>query len=255
MIVKEIPINDIDISEFNTRKNLSDGQEDSTIDDLAKSIEKQGLLSPITVYQQPNGRFALVAGQRRFNACRHLGWQKIPAIIRDSMTEADATAVSLIENVRRADMNPRDKALAFKSLIDKFGDIQSVSRETWVGLVTVPKYIQLLDLASELQEQLVAGEVKNTGALAKLAQKFSNQEDQIQVWKKIKGFNQDEQQEIIKHVYSDLENLDEIVDKAHEGAFQSHIVRNCPFDCPTIPHPLKKQISIMIESFENEQLN
>ncbi len=74
MIVKDIPIAAVDVSEWNTRKDLRDGQHDSTIADLAKSIAQQGLLSPITVLPTPDGRFDLVAGQRRFLACKQLGW-------------------------------------------------------------------------------------------------------------------------------------------------------------------------------------
>jgi len=57
MEIQNIAILDIDISEFNTRKNLQDGQFDSTIDDLANSISRQGLLSPITVYKTPEGAY------------------------------------------------------------------------------------------------------------------------------------------------------------------------------------------------------
>ncbi len=118
MIVKDIPIAAVDVSEWNTRKDLRDGQHDSTIADLAKSIAQQGLLSPITVLPTPDGRFDLVAGQRRFLACKQLGWSEIPAIVRDVASSADATALSLVENVHRADMNPLDKAKAFKTLLE-----------------------------------------------------------------------------------------------------------------------------------------
>jgi ParB/RepB/Spo0J family partition protein len=249
MIVREISLQDVDISEFNTRKNLADGQYDSTIEDLAKSIEKQGLLSPITVFQKPDGRYALVAGQRRLLACKQLGWSMIPAIVRDSMTDADATAISLVENVHRADMNPRDKAVAFKALLDRFGNFQTVSRETGVSVSTIRKYVQLLDLAPQLQEQLVAGEARNTEALARLAQRF-DADKQVEVWNKIRGFTQDVQQEIIKRADPGLENLDTLVDQAAEGAFNYYVVRNCPFDCPTIPESLKKQVAEMVEAFK-----
>ena len=96
MEVTEIPINAIDVSEFNVRKNLIDGQFDSSIEDLANSIAKQGLLSPITVFQKTKGRYGLVAGQRRLMACRHLKWKTISAIVRANMSDADATAVSLV---------------------------------------------------------------------------------------------------------------------------------------------------------------
>src|SRR2546426_5036853 len=59
------------------------------------------------------------------------------------MNGADATAVSLVENIHRADMNPRDKAIAFKALVGKFGDMQSVSRETGVGVQTDRKSTRL----------------------------------------------------------------------------------------------------------------
>ncbi len=254
MVVREIPIQDVEVSEFNTRKNLADGQHDSTIDDLARSIDKQGLLSPITVFQKSDGRFALVAGQRRLLACKQLGLATIPAIVRDSMSEADATAVSLVENVHRADMNPRDKALAFKALLDKFGDTQSVSRETGVSVGTVRKYVQLLALAPELQERLAAGEAKNTGSLARLAQAFQDPTTQLKVWERIGGFTQDVQQEIIRRIEPDLGNLRALVDKATEGAFDYHVVKNCPFDCPTIPETIKQQVKSMIDACAAEDL-
>jgi ParB/RepB/Spo0J family partition protein len=247
MEIKEVAISDVEVSEFNTRKDLADGQIDSSIEDLARSIEKQGLLSPITVYQNENGKYALIAGQRRLLACKYLGWSVISAIIRDSMSTADATAISLVENVHRADMNPRDKAMAFKTLLDNLGDLPSVSRETGVGMQTIRKYIQLLDLATELQEQLAAGETKNTQALANLAQKVKEPDEQVHVWEHIGGFTQGVQQEIIKRLTPDLSNLKDLKDKAAEGSFGIKMVRNCPFDCPTIPDALKEQVAEMIK--------
>jgi ParB family chromosome partitioning protein len=247
MEIKEITISEIEVSEFNTRKDLADGQIDSTIEDLARSIEKQGLLSPITVYQKENGKFALIAGQRRLLACKYLGWSAISAIVRDNMSTADATAISLVENVHRADMNPHDKAIAFKTLLDNLGDLSNVSRETGVGVTTIKKYIQLLGLATVLQEQLAAGETKNTQALANLAQKIQEPEGQVKVWGQIQGFTQSIQQEIIKNLDPDLSNLKGLKDKATEGAFDYKMVRNCPYDCPTIPVAMKEQVAEMIK--------
>lgn len=248
MEVKQIVIDQVDISEFNVRKNLSDGQQDSSLEDLARSIARQGLLSPITVFAKPNGRYGLVAGQRRLLACKHLGWNEVAAIVRDTMTDADATAVSLVENVHRADMNPADKARAFKTLLGKFGDYGSVSRETGVGVTTIRKYIQLLDLAPELQERLAAGEAKNTESLARLAQRFPDSEKQVEVWERISGFTQDVQQQILKRTDTQLSNLNELVSQAAEGAFDMRVIRNCPFDCPSIPDELKVQVARMIEA-------
>jgi ParB family chromosome partitioning protein len=251
MIVKDVPIKDIDVSEFNTRKNLVDGQGDSNIEDLAKSIEKQGLLSPITVFQRSDGKYALIAGQRRLLACKQLNWRTVPAIVRDMMSEVDATAISLVENIHRADMNPLDKARAFKALADKFGSLKNVSRETGVGVQTIRKYIQLLDLAPELQEQLAAGEAKGTQALAQLAQQIGDPDKQREAWREISGYRQDVQQDIISRLDPDLDNLDELIDEADRGVFGVIRVRNCPYDCPTIPEPLKKKVASIIERYNS----
>lgn len=254
MFIQELSIQDIDISEFNTRKDLIDGQADSTLDDLARSIEKQGLLSPITVFRKQDGRFALIAGQRRLLACRKLAKTTIPAIVRETLDAKEATAISLVENVHRADMNPRDKAIAFGALLEKFGEADAVSHETGVSVPTIKKYVQLLALAPEIQEKLAAGEAKNTEALARLAQAFPDPEKQVVIWDEIAGFTQAVQQEIIKRVNPDLSNLRDLVDQAAEGVFGYHIVRNCPHDCSTIPIPLKDQVANMIASFNEQDL-
>jgi ParB family chromosome partitioning protein len=249
MEVLDIPVSLIDVSEANTRKDLRDGQCDSSVEDLARSIERQGLLSPITVFPKPDGRYTLVAGQRRLLAFQHLGRETIPAILHEAMTEEAATAVSLVENVHRADMNPRDKAVALKVLVDRLGGVQAVSKETGLAEGTIRKYLQLLALAPELQERLAAGEAKNTEALASLARRFPDRGRQLAVWKRISGFRQDIQQAILRRLDEDLTNLGELVDQAAEGELGYHIVRNCPFDCPTVPEPLKRQVAAMIDSF------
>jgi ParB family chromosome partitioning protein len=248
MEVTEIPVALIDISDANTRKDLSDGQVDSTIEDLARSIERQGLLSPISVFATADGRYSLVAGQRRLLASKHLGRTSIPAVVHPPMTDESATAVSLVENVHRADMNPRDKAVALNRLVEHLGSVQAASRETGVGESTIRKYVQLLALAPSLQESLAAGETKNTQALAKLAQTFSDADEQESVWERISGFRQDIQLDVIGRVDGDLGNLDELVNQATEGSLGYRIVRNCPYDCPTIPDALKPKVAEMLAS-------
>jgi ParB family chromosome partitioning protein len=249
VIVHEVPVSDIDVSESNTRKNLEDGQHDSSIDDLARSISQQGLLSPITIAPKPDGKYEVIAGQRRLLACRQLGWDTVPTLIREGLSVVDATALSLVENVHRADMNPRDKAKAFKALFDRYGSIQQVSRETGVGVQTIKKYLNLVDLAPELQEKLAAGEAKNTQALAQLAQRFDDPETQIETWERIGGFTQNVQQEIIRRVDDDLDTLDELVNQAAEGELGFQVVRNCPRDCRVIPDQIKGQVARMVEEF------
>ncbi len=253
MKVDEIKIGDVDLSEHNVRKNLTDGEDDSSIIDLANSIAKQGLLSPITVVRKPDGRYGLIAGQRRFLACQRLAWATISAIVRDRISDTDGTVISLIENVHRADMNPLDKAHAFQKLLERFKNLADVSKETGVGSATIKKYIDLISLAPELQSRLVAGETRGTEALAQLARQIEDPEKQTRVWDKISGFTQDVQKEILKRTDPSLENLDDLVDEASEGAFDVITIKNCPWDCPKIPSHLKAKVAKLIERETEEE--
>ncbi len=253
MIVKEIPLSLVDISDYNTRKELGFGEDDSSLQDLARSIEKQGLLSPITVFEKPEGRFGAIAGQRRLMACRRLGWNTISAVVRFGVDESDAKALSLVENVHRADMNPHDKAVAFRSLLDRLGDVQSVSNETGIGTATIRKYIKLLDLAPELQERISSGDASHTEAMIRLSKRFEDTQKQIVVWDKLDGLTQDVQIAAIKRIEPNLENLQAVINQASEGAFAVVSSRRCPFDCSQIPDVLKPAVASMIAAFQTQQ--
>lgn len=248
MKVKSVPMKLINVSKYNARKDLQDGQTDSSLEDFASSIERKGLLSPIIVRASKGGRYEIVAGQRRFLACQILGWAEIPAIVRSGLSDADATAISLIENVHRADMNPRDKADAFDALLSELGSISAVASETGFTNATIGKYLKLLKLSPELQDRLAAGETKNTDALAKLASRFHDSDDQIEVWSQIEGFTQPVQKEILRKVDDDRTNLGSLVELAAEGALGINMVKNCPYDCPTIPDSLKDAVATIIRS-------
>ena len=249
MEVLDLPLDQIDISQQNVRKNLTDGEADGGIADLANAIERQGLLNPIIVACRDDGRYSLIAGQRRFLAMKVLGRPSIAAIVRGNMSDSEATAISLVENVQRADMNPRDKAVAFKTLLDRLGSLQAVHKETGVTVPTIKKYVQLLDLALELQQRLAAGETRATEALAQLARTVKNADEQVEVYDKIGGFTQGVQQQILRQVDPDLGNLDDLVEKAHEGIFDMTIIRNGPWDCRNVPGALKQQVADLIKAY------
>jgi ParB family chromosome partitioning protein len=198
MEIKEIEIGSIVISQFNTRKDLDAGTEDASLDELASSIQEKGLLSPITVVKREDDKFDLIAGQRRFLACRRLGMKTIPAIIREKLDDTDATILSLIENVHRADMNPMDKARAYKAIYDKYQNYERVAKETSVSTSTVRKYLSLLNLSPAIQEKVSTAEgVAGIESLYKLAQTFKP-EEQEKVLQQIGGFKQNIQVEIMK---------------------------------------------------------
>ena len=192
MEVREIDMSAIRISDLNVRKDLEAGTEDTDIDDLANSIADQGLLSPITVVKQRDGHYDLIIGQRRYLACKKLGWTRIPAIVRDTMEETDAVVLSLIENVHRADVSPIDKARAYDKIFQKYGRYERVAQETGVSVSTVRKYMKLLQLAPSIQERIgTSGGPAGINTLSKLASIFESGRDQEFALRKISGFRSD----------------------------------------------------------------
>jgi ParB family chromosome partitioning protein len=112
----DISLDKLFVSALNARKDLRAGQEDSGIEELASSIRQQGLLSPPIVRPTLDGRFEVLVGQRRLLACRKIGFDPVPCLVREDLGDSDAVTLSLVENVHRADMHPLDKARALKAL-------------------------------------------------------------------------------------------------------------------------------------------
>jgi ParB/RepB/Spo0J family partition protein len=212
------------VSKFNARKDLQAGQEDSGIDELASSIRHQGLLSPPIVRQIANCRYEILVGQRRLMACRKIGLNPVPCLVRHDLSDADAVTLSLVEYVHRADMNPLDKAHALRALYDRHLSFEQVSKETSWSVPTVKKYVRLLSLPPELQAHLNSvGGTAGVGTMARLAATFSGRHA-IDVFNKVSGFTQRIQEEIIKRSGGDLQAVDNLVGEAQEGAFN---VRRC----------------------------
>lgn len=252
MEVRDIKITDIKLSEFNTRKDLEAGTEDAGLIELSNSIKEKGLLNPIIVRRNQDGTFGLIAGQRRYLACQKLGWNSIPAIIRDITDDTDATIISLIENVHRADMNPIDKARAYQKINDKYGDINKVAKETGISISTIKKYLLLLNLAPSIQDRLTTSEgPAGIGTLSKIAESYQP-EEQEKVLERIGGFKQQIQLEMIKRSDGDVEKLEELRILALEGAFDTHICRSLD-SCQFIPRELIEPLKEALKAYEEKE--
>ena len=252
MDIREINLEKIDISKFNTRKDLGAGTEEASLDDLANSIQEKGLLSPIMVRKSKNGKYDLIAGQRRFLACKKIGLKTIPSIIRDELDDTDVTIISLIENVQRADMNPLDKANAYETIYEKYKDYKKVAKETGVSVATIKKYLTLLNLSSTLQEKLTTSDgPTGIGALSKLAETFSVDE-QEKAYNEISGFKQSIQLEILKRSEGDLNQLSGLRTEAMEGAFDTQMCTEGL--CFLMPEDFKEKIKKILEGEEIKSL-
>jgi ParB/RepB/Spo0J family partition protein len=239
---KDIPLDQLIVSALNARKNLHAGQEDSGIEELASSIRQQGLLSPLIVRPFAEGGYEVLIGQRRLLACRKIKLDPVPCLVRDDLGDTDAVALSLVENVHRADMHPLDKAHALKALYDRHHSYERVARETAWSASTIRKYIQLLELPIELQQRIgTADGPSGVGTLARLAATFSG-DAAVEVFDRISGFTQRIQEEIIKRSDGDLSVIDDLVEEAQEGAFN---VKRCggQYGCQGIRDILERRIT------------
>lgn len=116
------------------------------IDELAESIKRIGLLEPIVVQQQENGKYRIIVGQRRFYAYQQLAstnpekYGTIPSIVKH-FDRVKATVASMAENVQRRDLAARDKAVTCKFLLEHFGSTKAVAEELGIGEQTVKKWL------------------------------------------------------------------------------------------------------------------
>lgn len=127
-----------------------------SLTDLIESIKEQGILEPIVVAKTPAG-YQIIAGERRWRAAKILGIPKIPVVIKET-TPQGMLEMSIVENVQREDLNPIERALAYKRLIDEFGmGTNEVAKRVGKSAPAVSNTIRLLSLPDAIKDALVAG--------------------------------------------------------------------------------------------------
>jgi ParB family transcriptional regulator, chromosome partitioning protein len=130
--------------------------ESSALRALADSIQAQGVIQPILVRRDGAG-FQLIAGERRWRAAQIAGLHEIPAIIRD-VTESEAFALALVENLQRTDLNPMEESEGYRRLVDEFGLTQEeVATRVGKERSTVANALRLLGLPDTVKELLRTG--------------------------------------------------------------------------------------------------
>lgn len=124
------------------------------IEELAASIEQDGLLQPILVRTMGRNQFQIIAGERRWQACKLLGVEKIPVRIKD-VDDDRALELALVENVQRSDLNPIEEAYGYRRLMERKNMTQSdVAQAMSKGRSTVANALRLLDLPQDAQQLL-----------------------------------------------------------------------------------------------------
>ena len=154
--VLELPLDRVERNPDQPRLAFDEAQ----LGELAASIAVHGILQPIVVRELADGRWELIAGERRLRAARIAGLETVPAIVREEDGGETSLELALIENIQREDLNAIETALAYRELIDRFGlTHDAVARQVGKSRVAVSNALRLLDLAPETQQAIVEGRI------------------------------------------------------------------------------------------------
>lgn len=189
-----LKIMDIEPNREQPRKDF----DDTALGELADSIAKYGVLQPLLVRPLDGGTYQLIAGERRWRASRLAGLTEVPVVVRE-MTDEEAAALALIENLQREDLNPLEEAFGFRKLMDDFGLTQEEAAEK-VGKSrpAVANALRLLKLPETILSLVRDGSISAGHARALLS--FSTEEQMLETAKLIceKGISVRETERLVK---------------------------------------------------------
>jgi len=142
--------------------------DEEALAELSRSIATHGVLQPILVRPMPDGAYQIIAGERRWRAARMAGLSEVPVVIRE-LSDEDAMAAALIENLQREDLNPMEEALGYQQLIDTFRYTQDeVAQRLGKSRPKVANALRLLSLPQNVTELIRDGRLSSGHARALL---------------------------------------------------------------------------------------
>jgi ParB family transcriptional regulator, chromosome partitioning protein len=178
---REIPIEEIDRNPFQTRTKMNEQE----LAELAASITANGVVQPILVRPMANGRFQLIAGERRWKASELAGKKTIPAILRQ-VSDEQALEITIVENLQRSDLNPMEQARAFERLSREFKMTQDqIAIRTGKDRASISNFTRMLRLPQYVQDRIESGELSFGHGKALLA--LSHHPDLVKTSQKIVG--------------------------------------------------------------------
>ena len=150
-----VGVNEIDIRKIDPNKNQPRKRFDAnSLKELTESIKQHGIIQPIIVNEEKNGRYTIIAGERRFRASINAGLKTIPAIVR-KYSERQIKEVSLVENLQREDLNPIEAAKAIRELMTEYNFTQeTVADRIGKSRPLVANTLRLLSLSPEVIEMI-----------------------------------------------------------------------------------------------------
>ncbi len=243
-ILKNLKITEVEPNRDQPRKNF----DQEALEELAESIKEYGLIQPIVVTKK-DGYYGIVAGERRWRASKIAGLTEIPAIIRED-NERINSEISLIENMQREDLNPYEKALGVRTLIDNYGLSQEeVAKKLGKGRSTIANIVRILNLEPRVLEMAKEGKLTEGHCKALLA--ITDPEKQyktaIQMLERGATVRQVEKKARVKETKEELDR-NHILYKSIEDNFQNFFGSKVRLDAG------KRRGKIIIEYTSNDDL-
>ncbi len=160
--IKHIPIADIIPNRYQPRTVF----DEKRIEELALTIHTHGIIQPIVVRKYGENRYEIIAGERRFRAVSSLGWDTIPAIVKD-LDDTETASVALIENLQREELTAIEEAIAYQKLLELHNLTQeALAQRLGKGQSTVANKLRLLKLPEEIKQALLDKQVTERHARA-----------------------------------------------------------------------------------------
>ena len=245
--VEDITISDI-VPSTNSLRNCVTG-----IEQLAESIKKIGLLQPIVVRINSLGSFEVVAGNRRFNACKKLGWRKISCHLVE-LDDKSAFEVSIIENIQRQTLNPVEEGLAFRKYVNKFGwgGVSELAQKLSKSPGYVCRRMKLVELPKDVIELISKSDISVSTAEELLSVKDKYKQSKLAVMISNKQLSSRETRELIKDdlPYTDIDSLFHTYDD-HYNCAQARLSKS--FDKSIIALRIAfKKLGSIVETVEDD---
>lgn len=242
--LKNLKITEVEPNRDQPRKRF----DQEALEELAQSIKEYGLIQPIVVTQK-DGYYSIIAGERRWRASKLAGLKEIPAIIRED-NEKINSEISLIENMQREDLNPVEKAMGIKTLIDNYGMSQEeVAKKLGKGRSTIANWVRVLNLEPRVLEMAKQGKITEGYCKALLA--ITDPEKQyataLQMIERGATVRQVEKKAKVKETKEEQQR-NHVLYKSIEDNFQSFFGSKVRLD------PGKRRGKIIIEYTSNDDL-
>ena len=196
-----VPIEEIETNPEQPRRSVGD------LDELKKSIQSKGVLEPILVRPLPDGRFRIIAGERRFRAALEAGLGEVPCIELD-VPDNEVLEIALIENLHRRDLHPFEEAAGFAALAETHGYTQQqVATAIGRSRVSITEAMSLLDIPEDLREKCRRADIDARSVLLEIARLGDRRKMEAAIAAVIAGSTRDDLREQKKGKSGEPDNM------------------------------------------------